>query len=241
MQQYFVSENLRTGDLYDFNVEQNHHVVNVMRMKEGNIVRLVDPRSIAFSAAISYSGNKAFAMVLEELKEDHELPVRVTLLMALIKNDKWDMMLQKATELGVSRIVPFESSRTVVKVSSNIDKKLIRWNKIVQEASEQCKRTVIPEIMSPVKFRKLKDYSSELNFVAYEDLGNPREFSGEIRKGKDISMVIGPEGGFSEQEIAYLNESGFVSVRLGKRILRAETAAMYTLSCVSAVLENEEV
>ena len=241
MQQYFVNNKLKVNDLYKFTDEQSHHVFKVMRMKNDNVIRLVDSESNPFLAKIEYVSNSPYAKVFEKLEENHELPVKVTLILALIKNDKWDLVLQKACELGVSTIIPFESSRTVVKVNNNINKKIVRWQKILQEASEQCKRTIIPNITTPIKFKQIKDFKSDLNFVAYEDLNNPSDFVKEIKTNKNINLIIGPEGGFSKDEIDYLNENGFKSVRLGKRILRAETASMYALSCVSAVLENEEL
>jgi 16S rRNA (uracil1498-N3)-methyltransferase len=241
MQQYFVNEILNVDALYKFDKQQSHHVVNVMRMKNDNVVRLVDKYSNPFLATILYINEEVYAKITEQLDENHELPIKVTLILALIKNDKWDLVLQKACELGVSEIIPFESSRTVVKVNTNINKKIIRWKKILQEASEQCKRTVVPCIHDPIKFKQIKEYQNDLNFVAYEDLNNPREFAKELKIGKNVNLVIGPEGGFSKDEVEYLNNNGFVSVRLGKRILRAETASMYALSCVSAILENEEL
>ena len=135
------------------------------------------------------------------------------------------------------------TERTVVKYENkDIDKKLIRFNKIVKEASEQSHRLVVPELLGIFDLKKLPDtIKCDINYVAYEkDANQVDNIFPNFEKGKSISVLIGPEGGFTEQEIAYLSNNGFIRTSLGKRILRAETAAIYALSVLGYLLENEK-
>ena len=150
-------------------------------------------------------------------------------------------MLQKATELGVKKVALIASERTVVSYDNkDVDKKLLRFQKIMKEASEQSHRVVVPELLGIFNLKNLpKEVYSDLNYVAYEKDASQVEamFEGLI-KGKSISILIGPEGGFSEQEINRLVDQGFIRTSLGKRILRAETAAIYALSVIGYILEK---
>lgn len=237
MQQYFIDTILEIDKLVPLSKDQHHHIANVMKMQETAKIRIVDFNSRIFLCEVTYIDKQTFARVLSEIFENHELPIKVTLFIALIKNDKWDIMLQKACELGVYKIVPFESSRTVVKINSKLDKKMIRWQKILQEASEQCHRNIVPIIEKPILLKDIVKFQDDLNFVAYANLDNQLLFSKVIESNKNINLVIGPEGGLSAAEVAFLNEHNYRSVKLGNRILRAETASIYALSCVSSILE----
>ncbi|MEG1475249.1 MAG: 16S rRNA (uracil(1498)-N(3))-methyltransferase [Longicatena sp.] len=233
MQQYFINTNFEKNAKIELNKEQAHHVAHVMRMKEGTRIRLANLIGQLFYASIGYEdgGKKVFAQVLEEIVDNTKTRVKITLLQGMIKGEKWDYLLQKSAELGVSQIVPFVSSRSVVKSKEEkIDKKMIRWNKILQEACEQCKRSTLVDLKEPVSFEELITYRSELNIIAYEDADTLSESLSRIlcthRNITSVSIVVGCEGGFSKEEVAYLQGEGFLSVSLGARILRAETAAL---------------
>lgn len=239
MQQVFIEQQAELNQKVLFTREQAHHLATVLRMKSGEIIRLVDQKGRIFLVELNFTGKQVIGHCFEEVLTSAERSCEVTLLMGLIKKDKWDFCLQKSTELGVKRIVPFESRRTIVKSKEEkADKKIQRWNKLVLEAAQQCKRDQVPEVLAPIALKEAAAFRSAVNLVAYESLAYP---SKKVREAliphQSVTIVIGPEGGFDEEEIVMLEEAGFVSVTLGKRILRAETAALYMLSAIDAILE----
>ena len=179
--------------------------------------------------------------IVHEINSDVELNENVTLLFALTKGDRTDLVVQKATELGVKKIALIQSERTVVRYEEkDIAKKCARYQKIMKEASEQSHRLVVPTLLGIYNLKKLpKEVYSDLNYVAYEKDANDIEgsFKG-LTKGKSVTILVGPEGGFSKEEIDMLVKQGFIRTSLGKRILRAETAAIYALSVIGYLLER---
>lgn len=240
MQQYFVDTLDKENKVVVFDKEQAHHISHVMRMREGELVRVTDQKS-AYLAEVKYEGNETLGILVEEVSTN-ECTIAVTLLQALIKKDKWEWILQKATELGVSRIVPMETSRTVVKVKEEkSDKKLSRYQKIVTEASEQCLRTVIPEVEECISLKKIKEYKSDINLIAYaSDRLVSKKISEVMKPGCSVTIAIGPEGGFSREEVDLFIQEGFIPVSLGKRILRAETAVAYSLSVINELGDQND-
>lgn len=239
MQQVFVLGKIEEGKVFNFDREQSHHIKDVLRMKEGTIIRLVNEDNEAGFASVFYQGKDVGAQVQEIDQNSNDMKVKVTLCIGLIKKEKWDFVLQKCTELGVSCIVPFESNRTVVKSKDEkVSKKMERWNKILLEAAEQCKRNSIPQLVEPIPFKDISKWQSELNCVAYEDAKYVGEKLRDLVYDKSsITIVVGPEGGFDKNEVDTLVESGFHCITLGKRILRAETATTYVLSAIDALME----
>ena len=159
-----------------------------------------------------------------------------------LKNDKIEYLMQKLTELGVSNIVLFNSERNVAKVKKDkVDSKLNRWNKIVKEAAEQSKRNIIPDITYVDSLKDLIAFSEKFDHkvVAYEKESvneeniNLKNLLHSDLSNKEVIAVFGSEGGLSEQEIDFLTENKFDVIGLGKRILRAETAPLYFVSCVA--------
>ena len=237
MQRYF--SNIDSNFVVHFSSNDEHHILHVMRMKKGDEIEVVSNEKV-YLCRID-STNPLKVSVIHEIENDVELKEDVTLLFALTKGDRIDLVLQKATELGVKKVALIESERTVVKYEDkDIDKKLARFNKIMKEASEQSHRVIVPELLGIYNLKNLpKEVFSDVNFVAYEKDAN--DISGAfqgLEKGKSVSILIGPEGGFSEQEIKRLTDQGFIRTSLGKRILRAETAAIYALSVIGYLLEK---
>ncbi len=240
MQRYFASID------QDFYVhpskEDEHHILHVMRMKKGDEIEVVHQQKLFLCRVDSF--NPLIVSVIHEIANDVEIKEEITLLFALTKGDKTDLVLQKATELGVKRIALIETERTVVKYDNkDIDKKLERFKKIMKEASEQSHRLVVPEFLGIYNLKALPPEAfSDVNFVAYEkDASKSNEQFQGLAKGKSVSVLIGPEGGFTKQEIEKLVDLGFIRTSLGKRILRAETAAIYALSVIGYLLEDEKV
>ena len=237
MQRYFAS--IDKQFFVHLSKEDEHHICHVMRMKKGDEIEVVDQAHLFLCRIDSF--NPLTISVIHEIASDVEIQEDITLLFALTKGDKTDLVLQKATELGVKKVALIESERTVVNYEGkDVDKKLERFRKIMKEASEQSHRLIVPELLGIYNLKKLPaDLLSDLNYVAYEKDANQisEAFQG-LERGKSISILIGPEGGFSEQEINHLTDQGFIRTSLGKRILRAETAAIYALSVIGYLLEK---
>ena len=237
MQRYFAS--LIDKEHVKLEPEDEHHLLHVMRMRQGDEIEVVAD-GVLYLCNIG-STNPLTIYVVHEIETDVELNVDVTLLFALTKGDRTDLVVQKATELGVKRIALIQSERTVVRYEEkDIAKKCARYQKIMKEASEQSHRLIVPEMMGIFNLKKLpKEVFSDLNYVGYEkDASDVNGMFANFDKKKSITILIGPEGGFSEEEINNLVKQGFIRTSLGKRILRAETAAMYALSVIGYLLEK---
>ena len=214
-----------------------HHIIHVMRMKVGDRFEVV-VKARLYECEITSLSPLQFCKI--EKEEDVEIKTNITLFFALAKGDKIDLVIQKATELGVHKIVLFKSKRCVVNFDNkDIDKKLNRYRKIAKEASEQCNRLIVPEILGVIDLKIIDSYLEEVNLLAYEKLAGNTTESFEIKeRTKSVSIMIGSEGGFEEEEVNYLTNKGFQTISLGKRILRCETAAIYALSVLAYLLEK---
>ena len=242
MQQYFIEQTIEEQKSIWMNQEQAHHIAHVMRMREGEIIRIVDAKSAIYHAAVHYDKKNVMACIQDAIVDHTKNTVEITLLQGMIKKEKWDFLLQKSAELGVNTIVPFLSSRSVVKnKEERLDKKMIRWNKILLEACEQCKRSTLVRLEEPCTLKDLSQYKSEVNLIAYEDADACSEKLSTILKqypyARSITLAIGCEGGFSKEEVAYLCAQGFARISLGTRILRAETAALAGINSISFYYE----
>lgn len=237
MQRYFaeiINNKVKLGD------GDVHHLLHVIRAHKGEEIEVVADNKLYCCEVESLS--PLSIKINYEIPTDSELPNEVTLFFALAKGDKIDFVVQKATELGVSKIVLFKSERCVVKYDEkDIVRKLERFNKIAKEASEQSHRLKVPEIVGVVDLKNIpSNLLANINLLAYEkEAGETCSFFESVSKNKSISVFIGPEGGFSEEEVDYLvNKSSCKLISLGKRILRTETAAVYALSVIGFLLEK---
>jgi len=241
MHQFFTDTPLEEGGTYIFTKEQAHHARDVARLNHETI-RLVHEGRAFFAEAVEEDG-QYIAKILKEDQNIHETPVHTVLAMALIRREKFELVLQKAAELGADEIIPFVSERCVVqKKKEKEDRQKERWNAIVKEASQQCKRNVIPTVSSITDFDQLKEIRADLRLLAYEKRDERTPYISELldEEVKSVLLVIGPEGGFTEAEAQDLIHSGFKEVSLGSRILRAETAAMYGLAVIGEVSERRQ-
>ena len=237
MQRYFAK--LLDSEHIKLEPEDEHHILHVMRMKKDDEIEVVANDTL-FLCRIE-STNPLNIYIVHQIDSDVELNVDVTLLFALTKGDRTDLVVQKATELGVKRIALIQSERTVVRYEEkDIAKKCARYEKIMKEASEQSHRLIVPQMMGVFNLKKLpKEVFSDLNYVAYEkDANDTNGMFANFDRNKSITILVGPEGGFSEEEINALVKQGFIRTSLGKRILRAETAAIYVLSVIGYLLER---
>lgn len=238
MQQFFVQVKIEQNNEFKLNEDIAYQCIHVLRYQNGKEVRCVDQNGIVGLCSIRIVKDDVYAYVKEILSNNSEMKIRVTLIQALIRKERWEFLIQKATELGVYRIVPIELKRNIVHWDKNESKnKHDRYQKIMIEAAEQSKRTLIPKLESIIRINELEQYKSDINLVAYENENNThlREC---IKKSQSVTIICGPEGGFEESEINYLNSQGYISVSLGKRILRAETAGLYILSGIDFMFEE---
>ena len=244
MQQYFIDTSIQIGDVIELNKEQSHHIAHVMRMKTHEQIRIVDVSAHIFLASVEFQERKVFAKIIESIEDKTKNNVHITLAQGLIKGDKWDYLLQKSAELGVDSILPFVSSRCVVKTKDEkLDKKLMRWNKILMEASEQCKRSTLVDLHEPIAFKNLLYKEADLKIIAYEDADMVSERLSDVLKQHpnvtNILVVVGSEGGFAKEEVDELLAHGYHRVSLGARILRAETAALSLLATIPFFYDME--
>ena len=241
MRQFFA-KNLNDNN-FEFSDEDNHHILNVLRLKN-NDEFIVVYKDKKYTSSININKNVLTAKKIKEVEENNELNCNVTLIYSLPKSDKFEFVIQKATELGVNNIVPFLSKYSLFKFDNDKEKsKLDRWKKIIYSAAKQANRVKIPNITNIKKISELDEFKSDLNLVAYEnekDKGTSELFSLLSKDYRSISIIVGPEGGFSKEEIEYLKENNFITVSLGKRILRSETAPVYIMSVISFMNERGE-
>lgn len=218
------------------------HLVKVMRVRVGDQVEVVCEGKLFLCTVSSVKPLRISATA--QIKENNELKNDVVLIASLLKGDKLDLVLQKATELGVEEIVLLQSERSIAKIR-NLDRdfKLERFNRIVKEAAEQSKRTRLPLLYRIIHMNELPEIEADVKLMAYEGRqGNTSSFLSAvktIKSGQRVAILIGPEGGFSDDEVSEAIEYGYQTVSLGRRILRAETASFYALSVLAAHLERK--
>jgi 16S rRNA (uracil1498-N3)-methyltransferase len=233
---FFISSEQVTGSRILLTGEDVRHIVMVLRMKPGEMLVLCDGKGAEYTVKIVHVGKSEISTEIVALsRRDIRYPL-VTLGQGLPKSDKMDFIVQKATELGVTAIIPLKTERTIVKVKDE-EKRITRWQKIAKEAAMQSNRVDIPVIGHIVSLKDfLRTLNSELRtllLLPWEEGTQPiKEVLREHADVKKIMVLIGPEGGFSTAEAETAKERGFNLVSLGPNILRTETAAVATLSMI---------
>ena len=248
MQRYFISSSEFKGNNIKIIGDDVHHIIRVMRNEIGDqIICNNDNGQAALCRITEIADDCVHAVVEEWLDEIVELPVNVTIAQGIPKGDKFELILQKGTELGASSFIPFQAERSVaVWDNKKLIKKMNRFRKIVKEASEQSHRNKVPIIEKSMSIKEIIEESKKFDVAifAYEEeakVENPQSFGTIIDKllpSHKLMVCIGPEGGFSKKESDLLKENGFHPVRLGPRILRTETAALYVLASISYHFEE---
>ncbi|MCM3566563.1 16S rRNA (uracil(1498)-N(3))-methyltransferase [Neobacillus mesonae] len=246
MQRYFVNHRANDGS-FIIDGDDHHHIVKVMRMQTGDHIICVDKDGKQAECQLAeISDERVVADVVQWKEENSELPISVTIASGLPKGDKLEWIIQKGTELGAHQFIPFSAARSVVKWDDKkASKKIDRWQRIAKEAAEQSHRTMVPEIVSPMSFtamlEKSKDFGHKI--AAYEEEAREGETSNfssvlqNMHQGDSLLIVFGPEGGLADEEVKKLQSYGFILCGLGPRILRTETAPLYTLAAISYQFE----
>ncbi|QLK86043.1 16S rRNA (uracil(1498)-N(3))-methyltransferase [Staphylococcus sp. 17KM0847] len=243
MQRYFLNENAEQHQRFFITSKDDiHHITKVMRYTVGDEMVVNFNQQQTFQVRIvDISGQSIEIETIHRLDIHTELPIKITVASGLIKSDKYEWLLQKATELGAYAFLAIQMDRSIVKLNmQKANKKLERWQKIVKEAAEQSYRQYIPSVNYCSKFKDVYDTMSEYDYVlmAYEEQAKCGETSNfkttlsQVEEGAKVLLLFGPEGGFSEDEIDLFSTHATV-IGLGPRILRAETAPLYALSAIS--------
>ena len=221
-----------------------NHIRNVLRMKPGEEILISYGEKKEYHCEIkTLDPEYVEALIMFVKEEGLELPSKVYLFQGLPKNDKMELIIQKAVELGVYAVVPVATKRAVVKLDDKKEaKKLVRWQSISESAAKQAKRLIIPEVMPVMSFKEAVAFSQtmDVRLIPYElaeNMAYTRQVLSQIKPGQSIGIFIGPEGGFAEEEVELALNSGMETITLGKRILRTETAGMTVLSILMYLLE----
>jgi RNA methyltransferase, RsmE family len=236
MQRYFAES---INNNITLNKDDIFHITKVMRSKVGEEFQIVTNSQLYLARVLTL---EPFSFeIIKILTEEHELNGYIRLLYCIPKGEKLDLVIQKAVELGASEIVLVNSSRCVRRLDKSISSnKLVRFNKIIKEASEQCKRSNLLKLTDIIDYKEISNYGADKSFIAYEasDSSLTSLFS-DLKgiSGKTINILIGSEGGFSKDEVDYAVSKGFKVITLGKRILRSETSCFYALSLISFFME----
>lgn len=233
MHRFFLNNENLKGDTFIIDGEDYHHIKNVLRLKQKDNIEIICDNKIYICDNLVFNNDNLSASIISENSIPLELP-SIHLYQGLTKSDKFDYIVQKSVELGVSEITPLLTNRVIVKLNEKkSDKKIERYNKISKSAASQSKRNFIPKINNPMKIEDLSLDENELGLVAYENSNN--NDLKEILKNTNMSnlkIIIGPEGGFEEYEVENLIKKGFKSISLGSRILRTETAPLNLISVI---------
>jgi len=238
MPRFFVKPENILSDSIIIDGDDVKHIKNVLRLRCNDIITLCDGMGTDFIARIEkFESNLIYADIIDRRNNTTEPPIEVVLFQGIPKSDKMDLIVQKSVELGVTRIVPVITDRTVVILRTEKDKesKASRWQRIAMEAAKQSNRGIIPIVDLPLDFNRALEFSRkmQLGIIPYEK-ENVKSLRGVLKEynAKSIAVFIGPEGGFSQNEVDEAVSAGMISVTLGPRILRTETAGIAVLSAV---------
>lgn len=234
----FVPQPLHPGREVELPTQAGEHVARVLRLDRGHPLRLFDGSGGEYAGEIASLAKRAVtARVLEPSPSvDRESPLRITLGQGIARGEKMDWILQKATELGVARIVPLVTDRTEVKLDAErTERRLAHWQAVLGSACEQCGRNRLPLLDEPMR---LADWAAQPAADGELRLAlDPLGATGlrDVPAASRMTLVIGPEGGLSEHDLDTLAQAGFAGLRLGPRILRTETAGLAALAALQAL------
>ncbi len=246
MHQFFVEDHQIGKEYITITGADVNHIRNVLRMKQGERIRVSNQEGRDYFCEITEVGEDFVqADIVSEDESGTELPSRIYLFQALPKGDRMETVIEKAVELGVYEIIPVAMKYCVVKLDEKkAAVRVKRWQAIAESAAKQSKRSIIPVVHPVMTYREALEYANacDIRLVPYENelgmKGTKAAFA-KVKSGCSISVMIGPEGGFSEEEINAARETMDV-ISLGKRILRTDTAGICTMSMLMMTLEEGE-
>ncbi len=222
-----------------------NHIKNVLRLKPGDVIQVKSGDSRVFECSVrTFEDDRVICDVKNEYQQNTELPVKVFIYQGLPKADKMETVIQKAVELGAAGIVPVAMERSVTRLDAKkAESRRKRWRLISEAAAKQSKRSMIPEISPVCNFKEAIDKAKDADvflmpFECAEDFSYTKKILSGIKPGDTVAVLIGPEGGISHEEANMATEAGAVSITLGKRILRTETAALMLMSVMNYLFEE---
>lgn len=228
----FTTQTLATDTTVELEEAPSHHLSKVLRMQAGRELILFNGSGGEYSATITAISKKSVSVTLSSFHPDNrQSPLQLELAIGVSRGDRMDWVLQKATELGVTKITPLITERTEVKLGGDrADKKIGHWQHTIISACEQCQRNLLPELCEPILFNEwITQCDADLKFVLHHrnNKGLPQD-----KKTNSVALLIGPEGGLSETEITQAISQQFSPLTLGPRVLRTETAPIAAISLV---------
>lgn len=243
MQRYFIAKEQFGENSVHIGGDDARHIQQVMRFKIGD--RFICSDGVSEEALVEITRlqpGQVTAAIIERLAMNNEPAVSVWIGQSLPKGDKMETVIQRCTEIGATRFYPFTSARTIVKYDGKKEgRRLLRWGKIAKEAAEQAQRNRIPHISEPLTWSQMLQWvgKADLAFICYEQAkaddgahSLKHWLQQQAEPAQSVLLLIGPEGGFSEEEVAEAVAAGCHIISLGRRILRTETAAIAALSCI---------
>jgi 16S rRNA (uracil1498-N3)-methyltransferase len=237
---FFISpDRIRDGTV-SLAEDQAHHLRTVLRLRVGEAVDLFDGYGNRYSGIVDLRDSGVYVGSLVKQDCPETAPVSLVLAAALIKSDRFEWVLQKGTELGVSRFIPLETHFANVRIpAERLESRLARWRRIICEAAKQSRTLTLPEISAPCTFQDLTasaEYGGAPRLMLHEKGGERLQFISN--PGPLVLLCVGPEGGWHESETRAALSAGFRLIHMGSRILRAETAAITSTALVQFLLEN---
>ena len=239
MPRFFIKPEAIDVDTVNITGDDAFHIARSLRMAVGDKITVADTVGYEYSCILrKIRDDICECEIIDKMPGKTESPVDITLFMGYPKGDKLEVVIQKAVELGASRIVPFESSRCVKRPRADkAEKQGARLSRIAEEAAKQCGRARLSKVSAPVSFSAMltEAKKSDLALFCYEGEGTSslKETLFKNPDAKSVAVVVGCEGGFSREEAIGAKEAGLISVNLGPRILRCETAPLYALAAIS--------
>ena len=207
-----------------------NHIQNVYRLNVGHKLRIVDGEYEYFTQIIEISKKEVAVKILEKNEDSYSLNINIDVAMGILKNDKMNLAIQKLTEIGVKSIIPLKTERVVVKINEKKEK----WDTVARETLKQCRGVKFTEITPVKKLAEINYKKYDKIIFAYENSDESKSLSKIMKKeDKNILYIIGPEGGITLEEVEFLKNNGAVEISLGKRILRAETAAIVVCGIIA--------
>lgn len=216
-------KNIKNNEIVINDKSDCNHIQNVFRLNVGDKLRVIDGQFEYITEIISVAKKEIILNIIEKNEDNYSIDRKIDIALGVLKNDKMNLAIQKLTEIGVNKIIPLQTERVVVKLNEKKEK----WDTIVKEALKQCRGVKFIEIDSLTKLENIKFSEYDKILYAYENSEQSQKIHEVIKdENKKILYIIGPEGGITLDEVEFLKKSGAIEVSLGKRILRAETAAI---------------
>ena len=229
MRRFTIAPERISGDRVAFDAEETRHLVRVLRLGPGDVVTAADGRGGAWEVRLLTLGDTATGAIVGVASLAAESPLAITLVQAVPKGDRMEAIVRATTELGVARILPALTERTVVRLdASRWRERARRWQRVAREATKQCGRAVVPVVETPRPLAEwiAGDEPADLRVCLWETEGTPlsRVLDARDPRPRSARVIVGPEGGLTRDEVARAGAMGYVAVTLGQRILRTETA-----------------